>query len=110
MKKCVKLLLSLSLASSLLSNSVVFANEIVSPLKHENTIVQYSSSRVIYTWETFDRLTFTRIMTNANGYRVPVKFERTGAKRIINGRPHYKYVGIIYDTKYGVTSLVPVTE
>ncbi|HEL1761328.1 TPA: hypothetical protein ACGO3Z_000127 [Streptococcus suis] len=49
-------------------------------------------------------------MTNANGHQVPVKFERTGAKKIVNGSPRYQYVGIIYDTNYGVTSLTPVTE
>lgn len=110
MKKYVKLLLSLSLASSLLSTSIVFANELVPSLKDENITIQAASSRVIYTWESFNSLSFTRIMTNAYGHRVPVKFERTGAKRIVNGSPMYKYVGIIYDTNYGVTSLTPVTE
>ncbi len=110
MKKHVKLLITLSLVSGLLSNSVVFANELVPSLKDESITIQSASSRVIYTWESFNSLSFTRIMTNANGHQVPVKFERTGAKKIVNGSPRYQYVGIIYDTNYGVTSLTPVTE
>ena len=110
MKKYVKLLISLSLVSGLLSNSVIFANELVPSLKDENITIQAASSRVIYAWESFNSLSFTRIMTNAYGHRVPVKFERTGGKRIVNGSPQFRYVGIIYDTNYGVTSLTPVTE
>ncbi|MDW8680723.1 hypothetical protein Q7W17_01110 [Streptococcus suis] len=110
MKKHVKLLITLSLVSGLLSNSVVFANEIVPSLKDERITIQAALSRVIYTWESFDSLSFTRIMTNANGHQVPVKFERTGGIRIVNGSPEFRYVGIIYDTNYGVTSLTPITE
>lgn len=110
MKKYVKLLLSLSLASSLLSNSVVFANELVPSLKDENIVILSSSSRVVYTWESFDRPSFTRNMKNSKGHNVVVRFERTGAKRIVNGSPRYRYVGIIHDTDFGVTSFKPVVE
>ncbi|HGA1493121.1 TPA: hypothetical protein ACIRLG_000289 [Streptococcus suis] len=110
MKKHVKLLITLSLVSGLLSNSVVFANELVPPLNDGSIAIQATSSRVLYIWESFNSESFSRIMTNANGYQVPVRFKRTGAQKIFNGSPRYQYVGTIYDTNYGVTSLTPVTE
>ncbi|WP_160463207.1 hypothetical protein [Streptococcus zhangguiae] len=47
-------------------------------------------------------------MKNVTGFNIPVRFENTGDKRIVNGRPQYRYVGIIEDTDFGVTRTVPV--
>ncbi|MER0123495.1 hypothetical protein ABPH35_05930 [Streptococcus sp. ZJ93] len=109
MKKCIKYLLGLALVSSLSATIAVSADSLLT----NASTAEYgtlSRSRVIYTWESFDQYSFTRIMQNANGFNIPVRFENTGDKRIIRGRPQYRYVGIIEDTNFGVTRTAPVFE
>lgn len=57
---------------------------------------------LIYRWDSINTYSFTKLVTNYNGFQVPVKFENTGHKRIVNGRPQYEYVGIVRNTKFGV--------